>query len=245
MPQRPSPITWSVAGASLVGPAHRRAGQANQDAWSGWSWDGGGLVVVSDGMGSRPSARAGALAACTAVRRACRRWLSVSGAPIALLLEMIHLEWQLLLCPLPPRDCAATCLLALASGDRLILAQLGDGLVVARLKDGIERLRPSSTDFTNETIALGAAPTPLPWQVRTFDARHTGPVLLATDGVSEELVESQLGELLDWLAVELAPLPRAARWRRLQQELRALDAPGRIDDRTLALLYPTPLEAPR
>ena len=69
---------------------------------------------------------------------------------------MIHLEWQLAICPLVPRDCAATCLFALASGERLILAQLGDGLIAVQHRDAVERLQPSATDFTNETFALGA-----------------------------------------------------------------------------------------
>jgi len=156
---------------------------------------------------------------------------------VDLLLRAIHLDWRLNLHPRPPADCATTCLFGVVSGGRLTLGQLGDGVVAALLRDGeVLRLEPAERDFANETTGLGLARHLSEWRTAQLAVNRVAAVLLATDGVSEELDLDRLDALISWLASELRDLPENQRSRRLARELQALDGPGRTDDRTLAVI---------
>lgn len=228
---------WAVAGATLRGPGHRSAGLPNQDAWLARISARAAFASVADGLGSRPLSHIGAQAACRGVGSALNRWRRSADVPVDLLLRAIHLDWRLDLHPQLPGDCATTCLFAVVSGGRLTLGQLGDGLVAALHRDGeVTRLEPAERDFSNETTGLGIARDLSEWRTAQIAADKVTAVLLATDGVSEELDLNRLDALIAWLASELRDLPENRRSRRLARALRDLDGPGRIDDRTLAVI---------
>ncbi len=235
---------WVATGATLRGPAHRRARLPNQDAWLGKPWQRGGLLAVADGLGSRPLAHIGSQAACRAVSSAVTRWFRAGNPSTELLLRAIHIDWRLYIHPHPPTDCATTCLFAAVRSGQLVLGQLGDGLVAALYDDGrLVLLDQADRDFSNETTGLGITTSLGEW--RTLELPSTGlmAVVLATDGVSEELDPANIGEVLRWLHDELSALPKRSRSKWIATELRGLDAPGRIDDRTLAaLIAPRALE---
>ena len=228
---------WIVAGATLRGPAHRRARLPNQDAWLGRVGQQSGLLAVADGLGSRPLAHLGSRAACRAVSSAATRWFR-SGSPSAeLLLRAIHIDWRLYIHPHPPADSATTCLFAAVRSGQLVLGQLGDGLVAALFNDGrLVQLEQTEREFSNETTGLGLCSSLGEWRVTELPSDGLLAVVLATDGVSEELDPDAVDGVLRWLHDELSALPRRSRSKWLATELRGLDAPGRIDDRTLAAM---------
>jgi len=228
---------WIVAGATLRGPAHRRARLPNQDAWLGRAWQQGGLLTVADGLGSRPLAHLGSRAACRAVSTASTRWFRSGSPSVELLLRAIHIDWRLYIHPHPPTDCATTCLFAAARSGQLVLGQLGDGLVAALFSDGrLVRLEQTERDFSNETTGLGITSSLGEWHIMELPSEGLQAVVLATDGVSEELDPANTDGVLRWLQEELPAIPKRSRSRWLSTELRGLDAPGRIDDRTLAAM---------
>ena len=228
---------WAVAGATLRGPGHRAAGLPNQDAWLARTWAEGAFVAVADGLGSRPLSHVGSQAACRSAGTALARWRMVDRAPVDLLLRSIHQDWRLFVHPQLPDACATTCLLGAAIGGRLTLAQLGDGLAAALHRDGqVTRLQPVERDFSNETTGLGLVRDLSEWRTAQVPAGDVVAVLLATDGVSEELDLDHLDALIAWLVSELLDLPANQRSQRLARELRGLDAPGRVDDQTLAVI---------
>ena len=236
-------IGWAVAGATLRGPSHRRAGLPNQDAWLARLWTRGAFATVADGLGSRPLSHLGSRAACRSVGSALRRWRRGSDLPVDLLLRAIHLDWRLHLHPQLPGDCATTCLFGVISGEWLTLGQLGDGVVAALLRnEQVTRLEQAEQDFSNETTGLGLARDLSEWRTTQLAVDEVSAVLLATDGVSEELDLDRLDALMTWLSSELQDLPRSQRSYRLARELRALDGPGRTDDRTLAVILAPPEE---
>ena len=62
-------------------------------------------------------------------------------------------------------------------------------------------------------------------------------MVLATDGVADDLAPERLDEFTDWLANDIGRLsPPTARWRRLCRELRAWPVPHHLDDKTVAVL---------
>ena len=231
---------WRYFGASVRGPAHAQDGQQNQDAWLGRANRNVTLVAVCDGMGSRAHADFGARAACLAVADAARCWAQAEGAPPELLLRAVHALWNIRVHSVGREECATTCLFAVASPDgRLVLAQLGDGLV-AMLKTSGEfvTLEPSGDRFSNQTTGLGVATSLADWRLYAepmLEPRTT--ILLATDGISEDLKPTRRSEFVAHLRNDLGSMPAAMRWRRLTRELRNWPVPHHRDDKTLALLW--------
>lgn len=224
-------------GASVAGPRHRAEGAANEDAWLGARGDFGTLVVISDGMGSRPRARRGAKMACRAVLRSVRAWQSAGAQGLGELVERIPPIWRALVAPDQPRDCAATCLFALAHPSGAIhVAGMGDGLALIHRRHGVEWVVGPRTDgFTSETEALGDHGS---WTLRTTRREEGSAAVLATDGVADDLLPERVGDFVQWIRRDLAPLAPRARRRALRHELMEWPTPHHTDDKTLVVLLP-------
>ena len=229
----------SSFGATVRGPAHVADAVLNQDAWSHATITGTRVVVISDGMGSKPHARDGAKAACSAVVDAVRQWQKHPDAPTNILLALIHLLWRARVSPRQPSDCACTCLFALgyAHGGGLA-AQLGDGLLMLRTDDGLIPLskREEGVEFSNETHALGITNGLAAWSETEF-GDECSAVILCTDGVSEDLLPDKLDEFESWLLNDIQPLPAVPRRFALANALLNWPTPRHTDDKTIAMLY--------
>lgn len=238
-----SPQSWHYFGASVRGPAHVHNGVPNQDAWRGGHFREGTLIAVCDGLGSRPHSRRGAQEACRAVAVAVRQWSAVPTAPIEKLLKLIHATWSLRVHPYAEEDCATTCLFAVAgSNGRLHVAQLGDGLSLVMDGSVLRTITRTADDFANETNGLGIARRLSEWETFECDPSTEAAVLLATDGISDDLDGTRLGEFVHFVRSTYCPLAPAARWRRLAHDLRNWPTPYHSDDKTLAFLWHNPTE---
>lgn len=232
---------WQMMGSSVRGPAHRRAGQPNQDAWLSRQNRAFALAVIADGLGSRPHAAAGSRAACRAVAEAARAWSAAPGAPPDLLLRLIHALWNIRVHALGAGESSTTCAFALAVRDGpLLLAQLGDGLVLARCGGDVILLEPPAERFGNTTTGLGIATDLREWRYH-LAPRPPGPaaILLATDGIADDLLPDRRLDLLDALIDRHGSRPRGECSRLIGSMLRAWPTPGHRDDKTLAILWRT------
>jgi hypothetical protein len=231
-------VTLRVVGASVRGPAHERAGEPNQDAWYARAGRTGALVVVADGMGSRPAAREGARAAVGACREAWRHWAASPNGSGEDLVRLIEVLWRLRLGGTPVGDAATTCLVGALRGDGSGVAlQLGDGLVGLRDLAGVFRaIAPEREGFASTTVALGTPHGLRDWTIAPIAALQPGTaMLLTTDGVADDLVPERRAALVAWIVEEIgaAPSPR----RRLGQALREWPVPRHLDDKTLVLVW--------
>jgi serine/threonine protein phosphatase PrpC len=136
-------------------------------------------------------------------------------------------------------ESATTCLFAVVTKDgRLLLAQLGDGLVILNTPKGTTTLEPPAERFGNATTGLGIASDVREWRLhheRNFTGAAT--ILLATDGVADDLVPEKRAEFVNFLVSEYGPRPAASRARAIAKELRAWPTPRHRDDKTLAVLW--------
>ena len=234
-------LSWKIFGASVRGPDHRSRGMPNQDAWLGRTYAGGALIAVSDGMGSRPHAALGSKAACRAVAEACRLWSRGTDASVEWFLRLIHDIWHMTVAPLGAADCAATCLFALANTEgHLLMAQLGDGLAMLKQPTGAITILSArgQNRFANETEALGAVKSLKSWRWHhELDVPGGTMVLLATDGVADDLVQDKLPAFVDFVRQEYGALPPPQRWRRLARDLRLWPTPRHADDKTVAMMW--------
>lgn len=227
-------------GASVRGPLHRREGRPNEDSWLHAQDSFGALAVVCDGMGSKPNAREGSRAACAAVREAVSRWSKADGAPLAYLPHLVEVLWRLRLHPTDPASAATTCLLALATPKgSWIVGGVGDGIAMARTGSDLRVIIGDRGEgFANQTNGLGASKGPRAWNLVELPATELDRlVVLATDGVADDLLLERLDGFCDWLVDAFVPLTPRERWRRLSAELRRWPTPGHLDDKTVAALY--------
>jgi len=140
----------------------------------------------------------------------------------------------------PGRDeCATTCLFAVVTKDgRLLLAQLGDGLVLLQTPKETTTLEPPAGRFGNATTGLGIASDVREWRLHfETNFQGTASILLATDGVADDLVPEKRSEFLNFLVAGYGSRPAAARSRAIAQELRDWPTPRHLDDKTVAVLW--------
>lgn len=85
------PVAFDIAGGSIRGQRHEKAGTNNQDAFA-WSYtDGTIIAVVCDGCGSSRNSEVGAKLGARMTVEALREWLPVlSHAPATILLEQVR-----------------------------------------------------------------------------------------------------------------------------------------------------------
>jgi hypothetical protein len=226
-------------GASVRGPLHQAEDLPNQDAWLGGEHPFGTFVVVCDGMGSRTNARQGARMACRAVRQALRLWSQAEQASLDMLPRLIMPLWKLAISPVPAEDCATTCLFALLTSEgRLVCGGLGDGLIALKADDDTQVILGERGGFGNETLALGCPHRLDDWVLHDVNVGiKPVDILLATDGVADDLKPEKLSGFMDWLGHEFKPLAPVQRWRKVAHELKNWPTPKHLDDKTLALLW--------
>lgn len=234
---------WNTMGASVRGPEHREEGRPNQDAWLCRLGRRSALAVVCDGLGSRSRSATGARAACRAVGDAVRLWGEYSDLPPDLLLRTIHSLWNIRVHAIGREESATTCLFAVATADgRILIAQLGDGLVVLKTPKGTTTLEPPAHRFGNATTGLGIASDVREWRLHLEpNITGTASILLATDGVADDLVPEKRADFLDFLVSQYGPRPATARTRAIAKELRVWPTPRHRDDKTVAVLWSDPM----
>lgn len=226
-----------VVATSVRGPAHIRDGVSCQDAWLAKLGTGASLAVVCDGMGSRPHAREGARAATLAARDAWQVWRRSTAGSVEDLVRLLEVCWRLRIHAIPPEQAAATCLLYAEDGHgRAILAQLGDGILAHRNKVGDVAVHPARTRGFGITHALGTTHTLADWSLSLIPPlQPSESVMLATDGVSEDLERERLGDLMSWVVEDLGTQRNANLL--LRSELRNWPVPHHQDDKTLLVMW--------
>ncbi len=224
----------------MIGPRHQRNGVPNQDALIRFGGAYGDGMVVCDGMGSKPYADFGARSACKTIPQALQIWLNEPHATDEQLLRLIHIVWNMKVQGKGANDCATTCLFAFApaSGGEILLAQLGDGLAVYHSAEhGLRRLTPDVGGITNRTTALGVATSLEEWHFARIPAADDATILLATDGVSNDLLQETIGEFTFGLRDQLQNLTAQQRTAFLKNELQNWPRPEHSDDKTIALMW--------
>lgn len=228
-------------GASVRGPLHQKEGRPNEDAWLRIQKNFGTLAVVCDGMGSRSKARFGAKMACKSLQEAVQIWSQGKNPPLSYLAHLVEVLWRIHISPESPEDCSTTCLFALYQLDgRCILGGIGDGLVAYRSGEGAVQiiLGNRKNGFSNETTALGVSKGSRFWTMETLETTpQERIILLATDGISDDLVFEKLEEFITWVISEYLDLAPYQRWQKLCSELRQWPTPKHLDDKTLAVIW--------
>lgn len=231
-----------VAGASVVGAAHLQQLSSNQDAVKFHIYRYGCVMAVADGVGSDKYSQHGSKAVVQAVHEAfCaynRRDIprdkitaTISRLYCSMLKERYH-------------ACAATtCIFAAhVFNQGLFLGQIGDGIVCGKINGIPFVFNRSSESFTNIVVPLSPMrPSPV-WNTKFIPESKLNSLqlMLATDGVSEDILPGRETEFTSYLIDKLFTHGVTDRQKLLVDILNHWETPRSIDDKSIVLYQYTP-----
>jgi len=233
------PDIWQSWGGSVIGPSHIRSGTANQDAWIARHYTWGNLVVVADGLGSKPHSDIGSRSICMSVVEAAKIYQKKSQAKPNDLLRLVHSIWRINISPYSVSDCATTCLLALQIDELIILARLGDGMICI-VSDEYKNNPVLSDDkqgsFSSYTDSLRQDFDAKQWEIVTLNAEQCNAILLCTDGISDDLLPEKQQDFCKGFITEFSQQSKKTRNKSIKKMLNNWPVPHHSDDKTIACL---------
>lgn len=226
-------VAWSV-----IGPAHKELNIPNQDAFRIYSDGKFCLAVVCDGIGSSKFGGKGAELAIKAIIEAVCYWRGAETTDISILLKMISLFWKAKVPKNNYTDYNTTCLFVLLEEQgKCICAQLGDGVIILNLEKE-KSIISSDMEFGNITTGIGNLNKISDWKVFEFEFnRKTDSVLLATDGISEDINEGDEYHFVKELRAKLSKTKKRNRYKYLHELLTDWPTPYHSDDKTICLIW--------
>jgi serine/threonine protein phosphatase PrpC len=219
-----------ASGASVIGPAHIKRNIPNQDSFLVKRSRKYTLLVVSDGMGSKPFADVGSAAACRAVLKGVQGMVAGKEGATSLnaLLANILAGWKEMVKPHDPAECSATCL--------FVTARLGDGMVCLLGKSTVKEALSSDVKddtFSNATQSLSDSRAASEFEVKIYDRADFCGVVMSSDGISSDM---KSGAEIPFARDLYKEIERKFFWNRrrfLRNMMEKWPVPHHTDDKTI------------
>jgi len=223
--------------ASVQGPKNMREGKKNQDAILKRVWKSEWLVVVCDGMGSKPYASIGSYLACQAVYNAVHS--SNFDIPEKELVKKLYQNWLSYLQKIRPKiktkDAATTCLFAWGDhSGKTRLLQLGDGAIFYQDNTFGSIHKKSDEMFGNETTALGYSTQWSDWQYQELCLKAGSAIILMSDGISDDLDNPE--EFMRFIQAKFSKTSPHQGKKYLTNELNHWQTPHHSDDKSIGII---------
>lgn len=227
---------YQTYSASVIGINKK----TNQDAHSIYESSKYLICVAADGLGSSKLSEIGSYQATRAVKKAITQWRGLINSDNNVLLQLIQFYWNLFIndLKLSKKDCLTTCLFVYIDKvtNKALICQLGDGMIVFNVGDKIYTT-PKSMDF-NYTNALGSAKNISDWSVNSvsLDSQDI-QFFIATDGISDDIVEKKEVEFLKYLKHSLNKIKESSRNKFLKSILQDWPTKFHKDDKTICIAW--------
>ena len=227
-----------ATGESLAGPSHIAKNIPNQDSFLFVRKRKYTLLIVSDGLGSKPHSHIGSAAACIAVKEELARFVKQRNQTLSIpaLLKNIVTRWEAVIQPHSPKDCSATCLFLFTTRRKILVARLGDGMVCLlgkNPKNDIFLGDSKDGTFSNATFSLSDTHSTAEFNVNLFDRFDFCGAVLTTDGISADM---ENGKELLFAKDVFSELDRMKFWKRrafLRNMMENWPVPHHTDDKTI------------
>lgn len=236
-PSEPEPAL--LVGESLIGASHLRRRERNQDAVKLRRYGYGCVAAVADGVGSQRFSAFGSRAAVEAVHQVFCAYVrgDVKRIQITRTIAQRYVE---LVKPQYREEAATTCIFAAhLYKEGLFLGQMGDGICCGFVNGAPFFLGEKEETFSNLVAPLSAdGQEPVQsWQTRFISGGrlHSIELMLATDGVSEDLLPGREAVFVRHLIGILTAQDKKTRRERLRQVLEQWETPLSQDDKTIGL----------
>lgn len=222
---------WQSWGYSIRGKGHIINDLPNQDSFIVQSQE-VQMVVVSDGLGSKRHSNIGSKAICDAVKEILNHLEDLNKTSF---IKMLHETWLELIKPYDPKECMATCLIAVVIDHQLLIITLGDGMVVVLGKQN--RVFMEKQAFSNMTSAVGPELNLTNWQFETLSLSDVDCILACTDGVSDDLEADQIVNFSKKVSETYDSMAEDKRAQDIRYWLNHWPVKDNMDDKTIACLY--------
>lgn len=208
----------------------------NQDAVRVYSDGPVSVFCVADGLGSAIESGYGSHMACRAVVDCVKRARKYN---ISLSSKSIVERWLSLVSKrgFSPRNCMTTCSFVIVNQQncKVTIGIIGDSAVYAAL-DGVMVSERESKDFLNETEALGDGCL-RQFVTSSFNYTDSFQILLASDGICDELDNDSIPSLLDYLRDSYNSVHKQLRNRRFYNEIRSTIGNKNYDDKSIIFAW--------
>lgn len=221
--------------SSIQGESHAAAKTPNQDAVLAGKNEYGVVLAVADGVGSHAFSQIGSKAAVRAVRDAFYAF-EKGQIPVSDITKTIFTYYKRAVPDHLKTQASTTCIFAyLSNTSGLYIGQVGDGACYLKLNGRFTRLKGKDEDFANLVKPLNASMDEAKWKTRHFlvKADDRIEILLATDGISADIIPGKEEACLKFYADDLRRWPRLLSRLRIRRYLKRWNVPGSADDRTM------------
>lgn len=227
-----------ICGASVTGPSHIKNGIVNQDSFLCIKKRKYTLLVVSDGMGSKPYADIGSKKACEAVCSEIKAFIKNKKDSLSVmeLFSKIVGTWKKFVLPHEAKDCSATCLFVFATKHKILVARLGDGMICLLGKDDANNVVLSDSkdgNFSNATQSLSDFQASTEFKYAFYDRSLFKGIVLSTDGISSDMENGKELSFASDIFSELRKMPSRKRNAFIQSMMENWPVPHHTDDKTL------------
>ena len=223
-----------LAGATVCGEHHKLHGTENQDAIGFAVNDSGMVMCVADGVGSHIYSAEGSKSAVAAVMQVFALLAqggldqtAVTEEICALYMEGIPAEHL--------GKAATTCIYIAVVEQRIYVGLIGDGVCCLRKNGEMLFVSRKDDDFSNIVYPLSVGSTLSSWELRCFDITEydTIEALIATDGISVDIIPGKEGVCLDYFIRKISETPGENRNVALSEILTEWGTDGSSDDKSV------------
>lgn len=207
----------------------------NQDSFSVREVNGGYVVAVSDGLGSRPLSQAGSAILCQTACQVAEEF-ACNIEDDETFLATVYTRWIQALTEndLAVEKCNATALIAVVGAENIWAYRLGDGFISIATDDEVTALLDAKEDdFVNATECLRSNFQFDKWECRCLKRKNFLGLVAATDGITFHIDEKTLGGFISDFCANYAVLELGDILTDLKAWLPTLIGG---DDKTLAFL---------
>lgn len=194
------------------------------------------VLALADGLGSAPHAREGSKAICRAVVKNVRKAV-LSGAHLSGTNIVRWWDTYLRKNGLNPKECLTTSSFVLINKqeNKVTSAQIGDSQIYI-VNDGTYEPNNLEKDFTNITECVGNGGA-VRYSVKNYLFQNSIRILIASDGICDELDPDSIPQMTDYLVSRYASIPRRKRNLLLSADVRRSFSRLNPDDKSMIFLW--------
>lgn len=208
----------------------------NQDAILTYEDDILIVLALADGLGSVPCSDKGSKAICRSVVKNVRRSI-LTSSPLSGTNIVNYWDALLRMKGLNPQDCLTTSSFVLINKkDRKVTAtQIGDSQIYLIL-DGASLIMSREKEFANITECVGPGYN-IKYSVTSHHFEKSIRVLIASDGICDELDPNTIPAMTDYLVERYSAIPKGKRNLFLSGEVRRSFSKRNSDDKSMIFLW--------
>ena len=179
----------NIGGISRTGRHHK----INQDAFLCKPYNDGYILVVSDGMGSKPLSHYGSKCLCESIYDVIANFsLDIDAISFSNVIFMCHEEWKKRLVGYDLSQCYATMLVAVIRENKIKAARLGDGFLSIYIDNDLVCLYDMKESyFANETDCVREVLDREKIEIVELDYRLFHGVIACTDGIEIGMMKEE------------------------------------------------------